>query len=89
MSALGITAATIDTCATGAEGIGLLRTDQLSSASKGVNASPTLFIKGVKYTGAISPNAYKQAICKAFITPPTECQTALSSTATGATGSCG
>ena len=88
MSGLGITAATIDTCSTGPEGIGLLRADQLSSAAKGVNASPTLFIKGVKYTGAMSPNAYKQAICKAFITQPTECTTALSSTATGATGTC-
>ncbi|MDD1653411.1 MAG: hypothetical protein LUQ64_02580 [Methanomicrobiales archaeon] len=89
MSGLGILAATIDPCATGPEGIGLLRTDQVSSASKGVNASPTLFIKGVKYTGGMSPNAYKTAICKAFITPPSECSTALSGTATAATGSCG
>ena len=89
MSGLGIPAATIDACSTGSEGIGLLKTDQISSASKGVNASPTLFIKGVKYTGAMSPNAYKNAICKAFVTPPAECSTALSGTATAASGSCG
>jgi hypothetical protein len=89
MSGLGIDGTRIDTCATGSEGIGLLKTDQVSSAQKGVNASPTLFIKGVKYTGAMSPNAYKQAICKTFITQPTACQTALSGTATAASGSCG
>jgi hypothetical protein len=89
MSGLGIPAAIIDACSTGSEGIGLLKTDQVSSASRGVNASPTLFIKGVKSTAAMSPNAYKQAICKAFITPPTECATALSGTATAASGSCG
>jgi hypothetical protein len=89
MSGLGITATTIDACATGSEGIGLIRADQLSGASKGINASPTLLIKGVKYTGAMSPNAWKTAICNAFVTPPTQCSTALSGTATAATGSCG
>lgn len=89
MSGLGIAAATIDTCATGPEGIGLLRADQLSSASKGINGSPSLLIKGVKYTGAMSSNAWKNAICNAFVTKPAECSTALSGTATTATGSCG
>ena len=89
MSGLGITAATIDACATGSEGIGLIRADQLSGASKGINASPTLLIKGVKFTGGMSPNGWKTAICNAFVTPPTQCSTGLSTTGAAATGSCG
>jgi len=87
-SALGIDQAKIDACATGAEGIGLLTTDQASAGVQGATASPTLLINGVKFSGSRSPEAFKQAICGSFTTAPAECQTTLSEQQAAAGGSC-
>ena len=81
---LGIDSAKIDTCAQGAEGLALLKADETASAKDGATASPMLFINGVKYSGARTPEAFKQAICNSFETVPAECSTVLSSTSTSA-----
>ncbi len=89
-AALSIDSAKIDTCAQGAEGLALLRADETASAKDGATASPMLFINGVQYSGARTPEAFKQAICNSFETAPAECSTVLSSaTASGTTGGCG
>jgi len=86
---LGINSAKIYACAEGAEGIALLRVDEAASTKDGATASPMLFINGVKYSGARTPEAFKQAICNSFETPPAECSTVLSSTSASASGGCG
>lgn len=45
-----------------------------------VQGSPTLVINGQEVSSSRSSEAVKQAICAAFNTPPTECQTALRTT---------
>jgi hypothetical protein len=86
---LGIDRAKIDTCAAGSEGLALLKADETASTKDGAYASPTLFINGVQYSGARTPEAYKQAICNSFETAPAECSTVLSSASTAASGGCG
>jgi len=85
---LGIDLQGIDACATGAEGITLLEMDEAKSDANGASASPTLVINGVKYAGARTPEAYKQAIRNSFATAPAECNTTLSSTSTASSGGC-
>ena len=88
-AALSIDKAKIDACAQGAEGIALLRADEAASSKDSATASPMLFINGVKYSGARTPEAFKQAICNSFDTVPAECSTVLSSTSASASGGCG
>jgi hypothetical protein len=89
-AALAIDSAKIDTCAGGAEGLALLKTDATASEQNHIYSSPTLMINGIKYSGARTPEAFKQAICNSFETAPAECSTVLSSaTASGTTGGCG
>ncbi|MFA5267927.1 MAG: thioredoxin domain-containing protein [Methanoregula sp.] len=89
-AALSIDSVKIDTCAQGAEGLALLKTDAETSGQNSIYSSPTLMINGVKYSGARTPEAFKQAICNSFETVPAECSTVLSSTtASGTTGGCG
>lgn len=78
LASRGIDASKIDTCATGSEGIALLRADEIKADNDDASASPTLIINGVKYSGARTPEAYKQAICDSFDSAPTECRTSLS-----------
>jgi len=85
---LGIDLLKIEACANGAEGLTLVELDAAESEAIGARASPTLFINGVKYAGARTPEAYKQAICGSFDTPPAECATVLSTTSTASTGGC-
>ena len=87
-SAVGIDQAKIDACATGAEGIGLLKADEASATENRATASPTMLVNGVKYSGSRAPEAYKQAICGSFTTAPAECQTKLSEQQAAAGGSC-
>ncbi len=86
---LSIDRAKIDACAGGAEGLALLKDDEAASTKDGAYASPTMFINGVKYAGARTPEAFKQAICNSFGTAPEECSTVLSSVSTSAAGGCG
>ena len=85
----GIDTARIETCASGPEGISLLKIDESDANRNGATGSPTLIINGVTYNGGRTPEAYKQAICNSFNTTPAECTTTLSSSQTSATtGGC-
>ncbi|MFA5347522.1 MAG: thioredoxin domain-containing protein [Methanoregula sp.] len=85
---LGIDLPKIETCANDAEGLTLVEMDATESDGVGASASPTLIINGVKYAGARTPEAYKQAICNSFDTVPTECTTTLSTASAASSGGC-
>ena len=89
MQALGIDPQAIETCATSPATLELLSADETLTNTNGVQASPTLIINGQVYNGARTPEAYKEAICSAFTTPPAECSVNLSATGTAVTGGCG
>jgi hypothetical protein len=89
MQVLGIDAQKVETCANGADGLGLLSADETLSNTHYVQASPTLLINGQPYEGDRSPEAYKQAICAHFETAPAECSVNLSTQAATSTGGCG
>ena len=86
---LSIDRARIDTCAQGEEGLALLKADEIAGSTNQADSSPMLFVNGVKYSGARTPEAFKQAICNSFDTAPEECKTVLSSTSSTSTGGCG
>ncbi len=89
-SSLGIDVKSIETCASGGEGLTLLKADESLSNSYKASASPTLIINGQKFSGPRTPDAYKQAICDRFVTPPAECSTTLPAvTGAVASGGCG
>ncbi|MBW2983923.1 DsbA family protein [Candidatus Woesearchaeota archaeon] len=66
----------------------IYRVDKVEADSLGVRGSPSMFINGVQYSGARTPEAYKTAICNAFEEPPEECEEALSTSGGSAEGSC-
>jgi glutaredoxin len=71
------------------EGLTLMKTEETLSNQNGVSGSPTLIINGARYNGARTPDAYKEAICSAFTTPPSECSETLSaSSGSTSTGGC-
>jgi len=78
----------IETCASGSEGIALLKAYETVTESLKVTGSPTLFMNGQKYAGQRTAEAYKPAICEGFETVPAQCATNLSSTAAASTGTC-
>ena len=89
---LGVDSAKIGACVN-SEGLALMKTDGQASDTAGASGSPTMTINGVE-TQAVyqygNSEAYKQAICSAFNTPPSECSETLNSaTATAEGGSCG
>lgn len=84
----GIDVSKIDTCSKGSEGVSLLKADADLSSSKGVSGSPTLIINGASYSGARTSDAYKEAICNAFTTKPSECSQQLSTSGSTASGGC-
>ena len=87
---MGIDTAAIETCATGSDGLGMLMDDEKNADANDATASPTLIINGVKYAGARTPEAYKQAICNSFDAAPPECGTILAaSQQTPSAGGCG
>lgn len=55
----------------------------------GVTASPTIFINNVNYIGQRTPEAFKQAICSAFVEAPEECSQELSQTSSASMATCG
>lgn len=84
----GINASRVESCAYGQEGMELLKEDgQLVSANR-VTGSPTMLINGYRYGGARSPEAFKQAICSAFLAPPPECAVNLSAQSPSTSGQC-
>lgn len=90
LATLGMDSTKIGTCATGSEGFAILVADEAEGNRYRVSGSPTLIINGVTYSGARTPEAYKQAICNSFETAPAECNTVLSSaSAAASSGGCG
>lgn len=88
--AVGIDSKIIETCASGEEGLALLKADEALSNKDRASSSPTLIINGQEYRGTRTPDAYKQAICDRFVTPPAECSTILPPvSATAVSGVCG
>ncbi len=85
---LGIQAVDIDRCSSGSEGLGLLKADEARVISTGAISSPTLLINGQRYSGARTPEAFKQAICSHFDVPPKACDTVLPLQAAASSGSC-
>jgi hypothetical protein len=79
MTTLSLDSAKIDTCSQGTEGITLLKADEAASLTNQARSSPMLFINGVFYSGARTPEGYKQAICNSFETSPAECSAVISS----------
>jgi glutaredoxin len=76
-AAAGIDTKSIESCATGEEGLALLKADEALSGRDRADSSPTLVINGQEYTGSRTPDAYKQAICDRFEAAPAECSTIL------------
>jgi protein-disulfide isomerase len=54
--------------------------DAVLAQQFGVGGSPTFVVNGKTLSVQRSPEAIKQAICEAFITPPSECEQTLSTT---------
>lgn len=75
-------------CANSSEAIQMLREDEEKVNELGVTGSPTLFINGVEYRGARTPESYKQAICSGFIEQPEECNITLSGSSSSTRGQC-
>lgn len=72
----------IETCVTN-QGLDLMKADNQLTTSLGISGSPTLIINGVKSNIVYSygnSEAYKEAICGAFTTPPSECSKTLGDT---------
>ncbi|OPY36743.1 MAG: hypothetical protein A4E35_01852 [Methanoregula sp. PtaU1.Bin051] len=87
-AALGIQMPVVDQCTSGSEGLGLLKADEARSISSGAQSSPSLLINGQKYSGPRTSEAFKQAVCSHFESPPSQCDTVPSSQPTAASGSC-
>lgn len=84
----GLDVASIETCFND-EGFALMQAESDLSNKNGVSGSPTLIINGVTYSGARTTEAYKDAICSAFNTEPSECAQEITATTTSeASGSC-
>jgi glutaredoxin len=82
-----ITTSEIESCVTN-EGLILMKNEEALSNQNQVSGSPTLLINGVTYSGARTSDAYKDGICNAFTTEPSECSKTLSSSASAASGGC-
>ncbi len=87
-AALGIPDGAITSCAAGNSTAGILAADEASADAAGAQGSPTLVINGVTYNGARTPEAYKEAICNSFTTPPAACNTTLASEGGTSAGGC-
>ncbi|MDO9036475.1 MAG: DsbA family protein [Methanoregula sp.] len=87
---LGMDSPSIAACAAGNETVSILAADETAAVAAGAYGSPTIIINGVTYSGARNPEAYKEAICNSFTTPPAACSTALASASNTnpAAGSC-
>lgn len=86
-----IDVAKIANCSNSTEAINLMKADELLTSENGVSGSPTLIINGAVYSGQRASEDFKQAICAAFKTAPSECSqviTASGSINTSASGGC-
>ncbi len=60
----------------------MLKNEKDLDSKYNVRGSPTLIINGKEYSGGRSPEAFKEAVCSAFNTKPSECDENLSSEST-------
>lgn len=93
--AAGIGADKINDCVNNS-GLDLMTAEAAATDAAGASGSPTLIINGVKSNAVYqyeNPEAYKEAICSAFTTPPSGCNETLSASgstaSTSGSGSCG
>ena len=87
MEAVGINSKSILACVA-SDGDALFSAASAKAQENGVTGSPTLIINGVIVNAARNAEAYKSAVCNAFNDAPSECDTALSSSDTAASGNC-
>lgn len=87
MESVGINSKDILACVE-KEGAALFEAAATKAQENGVSGSPTLMINGVAINAARNAEAYKAAVCAAFNNAPSECDTALSSSDTAASGNC-
>lgn len=66
----------------------LLASELALNAKNNVQSSPTIIVNGAQYSGSRVPETFKQSLCTAFNSSPSECAQELSSTASTTTGSC-
>lgn len=85
---IGIDVNQVKTCQI-KEGEKFLSQELAANQQYNIQGSPALLINGVIYKGDRSSDGYKQAICSAFNTPPSECQIILDSPDATNSGSCG
>jgi glutaredoxin len=85
---VSVDVAKIESCVN-TEGVNLIKADEQLAEQYGVTGSPTLIINGQAYSGTRTSEAFKQAICSAFTTQPTECSQALTSSTQAPSGGCG
>jgi hypothetical protein len=90
-NSLGISSADISNCVDN-RGFDLMALEAQKTSEFGANASPTLFVNGVKDNTNVykygEPEAYKNMICSAFNEPPAVCDTVLENTTSANPGSC-
>lgn len=78
----------IETCVK-SKGLSLMEAEAKATDAAGASGSPTLKINGVGSSSVYKygdSDAYKEAICSAFNTPPQECSETLTSSAQTSTG---
>ncbi len=85
----GIDAEKIDACSKSSEGLDLLKADEALATQYNVSGSPTIVVNGTVVQPDRTPEAFKQSICSAFNTAPSECSQQLSDTSANVSGSCG
>ncbi len=84
MKSLGIDSTKVLACVD-SDGEALIKAYSDKAQQSGVSGSPTLVVNGVKVNSARTADAFKTSVCSAFNTAPSQCGTALSSTATAST----
>lgn len=84
---VGVDTAKIKDCFT-KEGETLIAAEKALDDQVGATASPTIFINSMPFSSMLTPEEFKTGICTAFSSKPSECSTALNSTAGAASGGC-
>ncbi|MFH1745076.1 MAG: thioredoxin domain-containing protein [bacterium] len=85
--ASGVSADKVASCVD-KDGASLISAEDVEAQKYNVSGSPTLVINGTISNASRTPEGYKQAICAAFNTEPSECSQTLSSAGGTAEGGC-
>lgn len=87
MKSLGINDVSIMSCVD-TRGADLIAEHSARAQAYGVTGSPSLVINGMKVNAARNADGFKGAVCGAFNNAPSECGTALDSSAAATAGNC-